>query len=349
MAEKKKTKKAKNDDCLTGHCPVPVEPDPNLVKLSEGSGGRDMQVLIDGLRKKLPHAGSWKNLSDDSATIKLGNEHLVFTTDSYVVTPIFFPGGNIGKLAFCGTVNDLSVMGATPLGLSLGLVIEEGFPKSELDQIMKTIGDLSKKTKIPVVTGDTKVMERGAIDRIVINTSGVGLTKKVLDEKLKVGDKIIVSGGIGEHGTALLAKRFELETDLPTDSKPLHEEMKAILKDVKQARDITRGGLAAVLNEIANKNNVRFTIEEERVPMKDEVAALTQILGVEVYNLACEGTFVCFADAKKANLAVRQLSKFNKRAAIVGEVQKGSDVIVQTRFGQKMLSMPLGEVVPRIC
>jgi len=342
-------KKEKKENCLTGNCPDLQQPDESMVKLSEGSGGRDMQILIDSFRDKLPASKEWSNCGDDSATIKLGNENLVFTTDSYVVTPIFFKGGNIGKLAFCGTVNDLAVMGAKPIGLSLGLVIEEGLPKSELSQIMKTIGELSRETKIPVVTGDTKVMERGAIDKIVINTSGVGLTDKVLDIKLKPGDKIIVSGGIGEHGTSLLAKRFELETDLPTDSKPLHEEIEAIKEKIKRARDITRGGLAATLNELVEKDGVRFLINEEDVPMKDEVAALTQILGVEVYNLACEGTFACFADKKNADEVLKKLKKFNKMAAIIGEVQKGSDVIVQTRFGQKILSTPLGEVVPRIC
>ena len=340
----------KKDTCLTGACPTPQAPDPALVKLSEGSGGRDMLHLIDTIAGHLTYRGDWENTDNDSATLKLpSGETLVFTTDTYVVTPAFFPGGNIGKLAFCGTVNDLAMMGAEPLGLSMGLVLEEGMPKSELNEILATVGQLSKEHKIPVATGDTKVMERGALDKIVINTSGVGLVKEPLQEALKPGDKIIFSGGIGEHGTALLAKRFELEIDLITDSKPLREEIAAIKDDIKQARDITRGGVAAVLNELAVKNRVKFYLEEEAVPIKSQVCALTELLGVEAYNLACEGRFVCFADADKAEVVVKKLKKFNGMAAIVGEVREGSNVEIQTRFGTKLLSMPIGELVPRIC
>jgi hydrogenase expression/formation protein HypE len=339
-----------SEDCLTGACPTPQEPDEALVKLSEGSGGRDMLALLDTIAERLPYRGDWDHTDNDSATLKIADDkYLVFTTDTYVVTPAFFPGGNIGKLAFCGTVNDLAMMGARPLGLSMGLVLEESMPKSELNEIIDTIGKLSKEHKIPVATGDTKVMERGALDKIVINTSGVGIVEKPLQAKLKPGDKIIFSGGIGEHGTALLAKRFELETDLKTDSKPLHEEIEAVKDDIKQARDITRGGVAAVLNELAGKAGVKFFIEEEIVPMKSQVFALTEILGIEVYNLACEGRFVCFASADKADAVVKKLKKFNDMATIIGEVQAGENVEIQTRFGKKLLSMPIGELVPRIC
>lgn len=347
---KKDSKKAEKDTCLTGACPTPQAPDPALVKLSEGSGGRDMLRLLDTISEHLTYRGDWDNTDNDSATLKLpSGDYLVFTTDTYVVSPAFFPGGNIGKLAFCGTVNDLVMMGATPLGLSMGLVLEESMKKSELNEILATIGELSKEHKIPVATGDTKVMERGALDKIVINTSGVGIVKKPLQEALKPGDKIIFSGGIGEHGSALLAKRFELETDLLTDSKPLHKEMDAVRDDIKQARDITRGGAAAVLNELADKNRVKFFIDEEIVPMKSQVYALTEILGIEAYSLACEGRFVCFASADKADEVVKKLKKFNDMAAIIGEVQKGAHVEIQTRFGTKLLSMPIGELVPRIC
>jgi len=351
MTKKEKAeKKDGKDDCLTGACPTLQEADPNLVKLSEGSGGRDMLRLLDTIAEKLPFRGDWENTDNDSATLPLGDgKHLVFTTDTYVVTPAFFPGGNIGKLAFCGTVNDLTMLGAKPLGLSMGLVLAEGMPKSELDQIISTMGKLSKEHKIPIATGDTKVMERGALDKIVINTSGVGIIEKPIHEALKPADKIIFSGGIGEHGSALLAKRFELETDLITDSKPLHEEIAAVKDDIKQARDITRGGAAAVLNEIASKEGMKFFIEEEAVPMKSQVYALTEILGIEPYNLACEGRFVCFAAADKAEAVVKKLKKFNEMATIVGEVKEGENVEIQTRFGSKLLSMPIGELVPRIC
>jgi hydrogenase expression/formation protein HypE len=266
-----------------------------------------------------------------------------------VVTPIFFAGGNIGKIAFCGTVNDLAVMGAEPLGISLGLLLEEGLPKKDLHKVLKTIGDLSKKTGIPVVTGDTKVLEKGSIDKIVINTSGVGISKKILDTPTKVGDKIIVSGGIGEHGTALLARRFELETDIVTDSKPIWPEIKSISNLIKQAKDITRGGIAAVLNEIADKEGKQFLIQEEDIPLKEEVRALTEILGIEAYSLACEGRFVCICSAENEKEVLDKLQKHNKMAAVVGTVGEGKGVIVQTRFGQKILNTPSGNIVPRIC
>lgn len=339
----------KNDSCLTGECPVPIERDLNTIRLSEGSGGREMQALIATLRSRFPQSPEWQHGSDDGATFRIGEGHLVFTTDSYVVTPIFFPGGNIGKIAFCGTVNDLSVMGARPIGLSLALVLEEGFSKKEFLTIIETIGELSEATGIPVVTGDTKVVERGAIDKIIINTSGVGLASRVLEESLAPGDAVIVSRGIGEHGAALLARRFELETTLETDSKPLHEEMRAIGALVKQARDVTRGGLAAVLNELAQKNGVGMELLEECVPMHEQVRALTEILGIDVYSLASEGLIACVVAPEQAEVVLAELRKFHPMAARIGTVVTGKTVSVKTLYGKKILSMPSGNIVPRIC
>lgn len=336
-------------DCLTGKCP-PIQESENLnvVKLSEGSGGKEMHRLISEMKSHL-NQGAWLYTDEDSSCLNIKNNHLFFTTDSYVVTPIFFPGGNIGKIAFCGTVNDLAVMGARTLGISLGLIIEEGFPKEDLFKLLKTIGDLSKETGIPVVTGDTKIMEKGSLDKIIINTSGVGYADFVLDRPVEAGDKIIVSGGIGEHGTALLAKRFELEASITTDSKPLWEEVSSIKNFIKRAKDITRGGLAAVLNEIAEKEKKQFLIYEEHIPLKKEVRALTEILGIEVYSLACEGRFVCVCSPDNEKEVVEKLRKFNDMVSTIGEVKVGKDVIVQTRFGKKLLSMPSGNIVPRIC
>jgi hydrogenase expression/formation protein HypE len=214
---------------------------------------------------------------------------------------------------------------------------------------LKTIGQLSKETDIPVVTGDTKVMEKGSVDKIIINTSGVGLSQAILDKKLQTGDKIIVSGGIGEHGTALLAKRFELETSIKTDSKPIWEEINSIRNLIKKAKDITRGGLAAVLNEIAQKDKRQFLIYEEQIPLMNEVRALTEILGIELYSLACEGRFVCACSPEDEKAVLERLRKFNPMAATIGEVKEGNDVVVQTNFGKKILSMPSGNIVPRIC
>ncbi len=339
----------KDESCLTGQCPKPTERPLNTIKLSEGSGGREMQALIHSLRSHLEPSSEWSHGMDDGATFSLGDQHLVFTTDAYVVTPIFFPGGNIGKIAFCGTVNDLAVMGARPIGISLSLILEEGFSKEEFMTIIETIGTLSKETGIPVVTGDTKVVERGGIDKIIINTSGIGLTSRVLESPFVEGDVVIVSGGLGEHGAALLARRFELETTLVTDSKPLHEELIAIGSWVKQAKDITRGGLAAILNELADKNKVSIVVDEERVPLHAEVRALTEMLGIDVYSLASEGRFACVVAAEHAQQVIEILRTFNATAEQIGSVSVGRGVSVQTVYGTKILSMPSGNIVPRIC
>jgi hydrogenase expression/formation protein HypE len=341
--------KKKDESCLTGQCPTPVERPLHTIKLSEGSGGREMQALIGTLRGQLGPTNNWKHSGDDGATFSLGDQQLVFTTDAYVVTPIFFPGGNIGKIAFCGTVNDLAVMGARPIGISLSLILEEGFSKEEFTTIIDTIGKLSRETGIPVVTGDTKVVERGGIDKIIINTSGVGLAVRVLEAPLEVGDAIIVSGGLGEHGAALLARRFELETTLQTDSKPLHEELAAIGDYIKQAKDITRGGLAAILNELSEKNSVALTVEEAVVPLHDEVRALTEMLGIDVYSLASEGRFVCIVAPEQEKRVLEILRTFNPSAVQIGRVSAGRGVSVQTVYGKKILSMPSGNIVPRIC
>lgn len=337
------------DTCLTGKCPTPAEPNMHTIKLSEGSGGKEMQNLIDDVRKRFPPVTTWQNTTDDGATTMVGDKRIVFTSDSYVVTPIFFPGGNIGKIAFCGTVNDLSVMGARPLGISLSLVLEEGFAKDDFFRIIDSIAEMSKTTGIPIVTGDTKVVERRSLDKIIINTSGVGIVERALNEPFAEGDAVIVSGGIGEHGTTLLAKRFELEATIETDSKPLHEEMLAILPYIKQAKDITRGGIAAITNELITKHGVGMTIDEELIPLHPQVRALTEILGLDVYSLASEGRLLCVAEEKHAEQVVALLRKWNPMAARIGTVTSGNRVIVKTGYGKKVLSMPSGNIIPRIC
>lgn len=318
------------------------------VTLSEGSGGKEMHELIESLAKRL-HTGAWEHIGDDSASLLLGRKRLFLTTDSYVVSPQFFPGGNIGTLAFCGTVNDLSVMGARPLGISLALVIEEGFEKERLFEIVDTIARLSRETGIPVVTGDTKVMGRGSVDGIVITTSGMGHAERPLDIPLRPGDRLVVSGGIGEHGAALLARRFGIETHLVTDSKPLWEEIDAVRGLIKQAKDVTRGGMASVLNELALRNRVAFLVDEQKVPLHPEVRSLTDLLGIDALSLACEGRFVCACGAADADAVVAALRRYNPDAAIIGEVQEGKGVTLQTGFGKRLLAMPSGVLVPRIC
>ncbi|MFH1470806.1 MAG: hydrogenase expression/formation protein HypE [Candidatus Micrarchaeota archaeon] len=321
----------------------------DFITLAHGSGGQEMTELI---RRFSFFKGKWKNCDNDSATLSIGGgKHLAFTTDSFTVDPIFFPGGDIGHLSFSGTVNDLAVMGATPLGLSLGFVMEEGFPMGDLGRITNSIARLSKSTCIPVVTGDTKVMGKGKMDKIVINTSGVGLVleKELLKKKIAPGDRVILSGGLGEHAVALLSKRFNYETSITTDSKPLIEEMKAIRSLIKVAKDPTRGGLASILNEMCERGKVGMVLDEDSIPAKPEVVKVAEMLGLNLYELACEGRLACVCSPENSNEVEKKLKRFNKDASIIGGVVKGKGVIIQTILGKRVLPVPTGRIVPRIC
>jgi len=317
------------------------------IKLSHGAGGKEMDDLIAsfGFSKR----ADWKNCDDDSATIKIGNQHLAFTTDSFIVEPVFFPGADIGHLAFCGTVNDLAVMGAKPLGLSIGIVIEEGFALKDLKKIIRSIKILSEKTDIPVVTGDTKVMQRGKLDQIMINTSGVGITNTLLTKKIEPGDRIIISGGLGEHAVALLSKRFDYETSIISDSKPILDEIQSVRDYIKAAKDITRGGLSAVLHELCKRYKVGIWLNEKRIPRKDEVHQVTEMLGLNIYDLACEGKFVCVCSDNNADRVLGNLQKFDKDAAVIGAVTDDDKIVIQTALGKRVLPIPRGRIVPRIC
>lgn len=325
-----------------------------MITLNDGSGGAQMQKLIERIRNKLKLGGGWKNINDDAAALdlknKFNNNNLVFTTDSYTVNPIFFPGGDIGKLSVCGTINDLAVMGAEPVGISLSLIIEEGFSEIDLMRIISSIAEVSEKTNIPVVTGDTKVMDKGSVDKLVINTSGIGFAENIISNSgLSLGDKILVSGTIGDHGIALLSKRFDYETKLVSDCAPVLKESRAISKYVTAMKDPTRGGIAAVLNEMAEKSNVKIILDEKNIPIKREVKAVCELLGLSVYEIACEGRFVCGVKKEHAGDALKILKKFNPDAAVIGEVVSGSGVFVQTIVGMRHLEVPRGKLIPRIC
>ncbi|RME31348.1 hydrogenase expression/formation protein HypE [Candidatus Woesearchaeota archaeon] len=344
------TKDHPRKDCVTGHCPSPASEPGDCVRLSEGGGGAEMHALLAELLARLRTSSEWEHQDNDAAVLRTrSRDALVFTTDSYVVTPLFFPGGDIGKIAMCGTINDLAVMGARPFGIALSLIIEEGFPKRDLFTILDSIKSVSEATGVPVVTGDTKVMERGAIDRIVITTSGVGSAAQPIDAPPVPGDAVIVSGTLGDHGATLLAKRFAFQTTLQTDSKPLLEEIRAVQQFVKQAKDITRGGLAAVLNELAEQHRISMVLEEDSLPVAQETRAVTNLLGLDPLMLACEGRFVCITAREDAAKVVRALQQFNERAAIIGRVQDGQGVTLKTRFGARPLQPPSGVLVPRIC
>ena len=299
------------------------------------------------------YRGDWKNGENDAATFPLPNgDTLCFTTDSFVVNPLFFPGGNIGDLAFAGTINDLVVMGADPIGLSCSVIIEEGLAEEKFLEVMQSLADLSQQYQIPVVTGDTKVMEKGSLDKLVINTAGVGIAKQILETPLNIGDKIIVSGGIGEHGVALLSERFDFQTEIVSDTKPLVTEMKAIRSQIKWAKDPTRGGLAAAVNEVATDQNLVFTLNQDQIPIKKAVRTAGELLGIDVFSLACEGCCISWCTPEQAESVVTELKKHNPLACIIGEItdhKPGGQVILQTGLGRRFLSMPRGKIVPRIC
>ncbi|MCK9378728.1 MAG: hydrogenase expression/formation protein HypE [Candidatus Moranbacteria bacterium] len=338
------------------------------ITLDEGGGGYKSGELISGIRKILGVAGKnkkWKNCEDDGAVFSLGREKLVFTTDAYIVDPIFFPGGDIGKIAMSGTINDLSVMGARPIGISLSIVMEEGFPKSDLEKIIRSIATVSKESGVPVVTGDTKVTEKGKIDKIEITTAGVGLAENVISNNgVKPGDFIIASGDLGEHAVALLAKRFNYKTRIKSDSKPLDKEIEKVGKWLSACKDPTRGGLAAILNEMAEKSRVKIILDEETLPYKKEVVAVTELLGLDIFSLASEGRFVASVLPENVEKVLKILKKFNPEAKIIGRAENGKKkgdkreeekkgkpgVYLKTNLGSlRPIEMPKGKLVPRIC
>jgi hydrogenase expression/formation protein HypE len=349
------------------------------ITLSHGAGGAIMQKLIaKNILERVGGFESGKGIEislqdlDDAGVI----DDIIFTTDSYVVNPIFFPGGDIGSLAVSGTINDLSVMGAEPLALSLGLIIEEGFLISELDQILDSVGKISKETKIPIITGDTKVMEKGAIDKICINTSGIGRRSQFLDHdieeirkyrdfigewlkdsNLKEGDKIIISGSIGDHGITILSARegYGYETKLESDACPLNSMISKALEvgGIVAMKDPTRGGLANTLNEWSQKSKVNIEINEESIPIKEPVTAACEMLGIEPLNIANEGKVVMGVVKEKTEVVLEVLRKTEegKNAAIIGEVKKGDGTVVLNTSvgGKRIVDMPIGDPVPRIC
>ena len=319
------------------------------ITLAHGSGGREMQELVRDISSLIYRGKGWKNVLNDGASMRLGDRFIVFTTDSFVADPLFFPGGNIGKIAACGTINDLAVMGADPAGISMAAIIEEGMDKGIVMEIVKSANVVFRKEKIPFVTVDTKVMEKWKIDMITLTTSGIGIAGSILEEKISAGDAVIVSGGIGEHATALLSRRFDFETSIKSDSKALTGEMKAIRNDIKQAKDITRGGLAGALNELCEKDRAGMEINEKDIPVKKEVRATAELLGLEVLEFACEGRLVCVCSARNARKVLGELKKFSKDASLIGRVTKGNKVILKTRLGKRVMEAPRGRIIPRIC
>jgi hydrogenase expression/formation protein HypE len=298
---------------------------------------------------------------DDGAAIRLGDQWLVVTTDSHVIHPIFFPGGDIGRLAVAGTVNDLAVMGATePLALTSAIIVEEGFRKADLARLQASMVETCREAGVTVVTGDTKVMGRGEIDGIVINTTGLGLTREVVpDAGLEPGDRLLVTGSIGDHGIALMAKRHELdfEGELISDVAPINGLLAAALAAADGAvtamKDPTRGGLASALHEMAEKSGVGITLHEPSMPVTPTVRSAAEMLGLDPLHIANEGKAILGVRPERAEetLAAMREHPLGREAAIVGECvdENPGRVVLDTGLGRRLVSEPEGEPLPRIC
>lgn len=336
------------------------------VLLGHGSGGTMMKRIIDEIFFEA-YAGDELLKGDDAAVLPepaLG-QRLAFSTDSYVVTPHFFPGGDIGKLAVCGTVNDVATSGAKPLYLSCGFILEEGFPMEDLKRICASMAASAKEAGVRIVTGDTKVVNHGSGDGVFINTSGIGLIdsgRELSGTLCKPGDKVLVSGTLGDHGITIMSCRESLafEAALESDAAPLNHMIEQVLEAAPQTRcfrDPTRGGLASTLNELASQSQVDITIDEESVPVKPAVLGACEMLGYDVYQVANEGKMVCVVAADEAEAALEAMRKspYGIDAAIVGEVSelqpdRGPKVFLKTAFGStRILDMLVGEQLPRIC
>ena len=336
------------------------------ITMAHGGGGRAMRELIE--RLVVPAFGNPLLAPlEDQARIGLGGlaeigDRLAFTTDSYVVSPLFFPGGDIGTLAVCGTVNDLAMSGAVPLFLSCGLIIEEGLPTADLERVLASMSTLARQCGVQVATGDTKVVNRGAADKLFINTAGIGVIAagvNISASRARPGDAIIVNGTLGDHGVAILVARNELDlhSELASDCQPLHGLVQAMLAacpDIRCLRDATRGGLATVLNEFALASKVGMRLQERALPQKPEVRGACEMLGLDVLYMANEGKLVAVVPRDRADavLAAMRAHPAGVDAAIVGEVlaEPAGHVILNTLFGgERVVDMLVGEQLPRIC
>jgi len=332
------------------------------VDMTHGSGGRAMAQLIDEL-----FVAAFDNLllakKNDQALFEVPAGRMVLTTDAYVVSPIFFPGGDIGSLAVHGTINDVAMAGARPLYLSASFILEEGFPLDDLRRVVESMARASREAGVPVVTGDTKVVERGKGDGVFITTTGVGVVPPPVvapsGDRARPGDVVMVSGTIGDHGVAILSSREGLafETSIESDSAPLHRlvaRMVEVVPDIHVLRDPTRGGLSATLNEIAQQSGVGMVIEERALPVRGQVTAACELLGLDPLHLANEGKLVAITDRRHAQklLDAMRADPLGAQAAIIGEVidDENRFVQIETTFGgRRILDWLVGEALPRIC
>jgi hydrogenase expression/formation protein HypE len=332
----------------------------DTILLAHGSGGKLSHDLVE--KKFLPFlANPALNKLDDSAIFEASGR-LAFTIDGYVVNPIFFPGGDIGKLAVCGTVNDLAMNGAKPLYLSLSVIIEEGFLLRELEQIVQSIKKAAEEAEVSIIAGDTKVVNRGQADKLFITTSGVGVVSPGVDisgANARAGDTVLLSGTIGDHGIAIMSQREGLKFSmaLESDCAPLNKlvsQMLDVSSRIHCLRDPTRGGLATTLNELARQSKVGIVIEEAKIPVKEEVKAACELLGLDPIYVANEGKLAAIvepADARKVLTRMRR-NRYGRDAAIIGEVtsEHPGKVVMKTKLGpSRIVDMLSGELLPRIC
>ncbi len=331
------------------------------ILLAHGSGGTMMRELIEDVFMA-GFADDVLMRMDDAAALDFPAPRLAISTDTYVVNPLFFPGGDIGRLAICGTVNDIATSGATPLYLSVGFVLEEGMPVEDLRRILVSMRDAAAEAGVRIVTGDTKVVEKGHGDGCYINTAGVGALAEGLDlsgSHCKPGDVVLLSGTLGDHGIAVISTRegLSFSTDIQTDAAPLNALIAAVLEaapDVRCFRDPTRGGLASTLNELASASEVSITVEESSVPVLDQVRGASEMLGYDVFQVANEGKMVAVVPAEQAEAALNAMrnAPYGSAAAIIGTVAESpaGKVYVKTPFGAtRIMDMLVGEQLPRIC
>lgn len=335
------------------------------VKLSHGAGGATEDTLIRQLFLKVfenrqARDGIALDALDDGASIRVGQFEVILSIDGHTVDPLFFPGGDLGRLAVCGAVNDTAVMGAEPVAILDAMIVEEGFPMKDLRRIVESMNEAAIEAGVAIIAGDFKVMPRGSIDGMVLSTTGIGLLrgKRILDSQARPGDKIILTGTVGDHGIALMSKRegLEFETSLVSDVSPIHETIAEAMGagEVHCMKDMTRGGMAMALNDIAFKSRASLWLQQDAVPLKPSVRAASGMLGLDPFEVTCEGkaTLIVERDDADSVLAAVKSTKYGKDAAIVGEVREDHPGMVLLRTlvgGTRILRKPIGEPIPRVC
>jgi hydrogenase expression/formation protein HypE len=335
------------------------------VKLSHGAGGSTEETLIHELflnifenRKTMNGIGL--DALDDGASIKVENTEVIVSIDGHTVDPIFFPGGDIGRLAISGAVNDISVMGAEPVAILDAIICEEGFPLENLRKIIASMNYTAKEAGVAIIAGDFKVMPKGSLDNLVVATTGIGILKgkRILDSNAKPGDKIIVTGPIGDHGISLMSHRegLEFRTELKSDVSPIYPIIKAAMDsgEIRAMKDLTRGGLAMALNEIAVKSNASIELEANNIPIRESVKVASDMLGLDPYEVTCEGRAVIITPEDSANIVLESIRGITngEMAEIIGDVKEERPGIVLLRTlvgGTRILRKPMGEPIPRVC